>query len=74
MKHLTEYDGITTSDTRPRKTLKTMGKIDDLVMMINSLDIDFIHGDIHGRSCKNIQLFPICHLHFCFGSDVCAWS
>ena len=22
----------------------------------NSLDIDFIHGDIHGRSCKNIPL------------------
>ena len=24
-------------------------------MISNSLDIDFIHGDIHGRSCKNIQ-------------------
>ena len=23
----------------------------------NSLDIDFIHGDIHGRSCKNVYLF-----------------
>ena len=21
-------------------------------MISNSLDIDFIHGDIHGRSCK----------------------
>ena len=21
-------------------------------MIFNSLDIDFIHGDIHGRSCK----------------------
>ena len=24
----------------------------------NSLNIDFIHGDIHGRSCKKIFLFP----------------
>ena len=24
----------------------------------NSLDIDFIHGDIHGRSCKNVWLSP----------------
>ena len=22
-------------------------------MISNELDIDFIHGDIHGRSCKN---------------------
>ena len=26
-------------------------------MISNSLDIDFIHGDIHGRSCKN-QAYP----------------
>ena len=24
----------------------------------NSLDIDFIHGDIHGRSCKNSTSLP----------------
>ena len=24
-------------------------------MISNSLDIDFIHGDIHGRSCKKPQ-------------------
>ena len=24
------------------------------IMIFNSLEIDFIHGDIHGRSCKNI--------------------
>ena len=24
------------------------------IVISNSLDIDFIHGDIHGRSCKNI--------------------
>ena len=23
-------------------------------MKSNSLDIDFIHGDIHGRSCKKV--------------------
>ena len=23
----------------------------------NSLDIDFIYGDIHGRTCKNVYLF-----------------
>ena len=23
----------------------------------NSLDIDFIHGDIHGRSCKKLLIF-----------------
>ena len=23
----------------------------------NSLDIDFIHGDIHGRLCKNAQYY-----------------
>ena len=22
-------------------------------MISNSLDVDFIHGDVHGRSCKN---------------------
>ena len=26
------------------------------IMISNSLDIDFIHGDIHGRSCKNISI------------------
>ena len=25
------------------------------IMISNSLDIDFIHGDIHGRSCKKIK-------------------
>ena len=25
----------------------------------NSLDIDFIHDDIHGRSCKNIHLYMV---------------
>ena len=25
------------------------------IVMFNSLDIDFIHGDIHCRSCKNIR-------------------
>ena len=30
----------------------------------NSLDIDFIHGDIHGRSCKNIILFLTRHNEF----------
>ena len=25
-------------------------------MISNSLDIDFIHGDIHGRSCKKYSL------------------
>ena len=25
----------------------------------NSLDIDFIHGDIHGRSCKNLSYFIV---------------
>ena len=25
------------------------------IVISNSLDIDFIHGDIHDRSCKNIQ-------------------
>ena len=25
------------------------------IMISNSLDIDFIHSDIHGRSCKNIR-------------------
>ena len=29
------------------------------IMISNSLDIDFIHGDIHGRSCKK-------SLHSCF--------
>ena len=24
------------------------------IVISNSLDIDFIHGDIHGRSCKNV--------------------
>ena len=24
-------------------------------MIYNSFDIDFIHGDIHGRSCKNVS-------------------
>ena len=24
-------------------------------MISNSLDIDFIHSDIHGRSCKNAK-------------------
>ena len=24
------------------------------IMIFNSLDIDFINGDIHGRSCKNV--------------------
>ena len=27
------------------------------IMISNSLDIDFIHGDIHGRSCKKSLLF-----------------
>ena len=26
-------------------------------MISNSLDIDFIHGDIHGRSCKKEAYF-----------------
>ena len=26
-------------------------------MISNSLDIDFIHGDIHGRSCQNVGYF-----------------
>ena len=30
------------------------------IMICNSLDIDFIHGDIRGRSCKNCK-YP----HFC---------
>ena len=36
------------------------------IVISNSLDIDFIHGDIHGRSCKKlctivsvIALFPV---------------
>ena len=32
------------------------------IMISSSLDIDFIHGDIHGRSCKkmsNFNYFPI---------------
>ena len=28
------------------------------MVMSNSLDIDFIHGDIHSRSCKKIFFFP----------------
>ena len=28
------------------------------IMISNSLDINFIHGDIHGRSCKNVLLHP----------------
>ena len=33
-------------------------------MISNSLDIDFIHGDIHGGSCKNVQyiLFDACDM------------
>ena len=27
------------------------------IMISNSLDIDFIHGDIHGRSCKKGKVF-----------------
>ena len=26
-------------------------------MISNSLDIDFIHGDVHGRSCKKTYNF-----------------
>ena len=26
-------------------------------MISNSLDIDLIHGDIHGRSCKKVELY-----------------
>ena len=28
------------------------------IVIFNSLDIDFIHGDIHGRSCKKLVIFP----------------
>ena len=27
------------------------------IVISNSLDIDFIHGDIHGRSCKKIRIW-----------------
>ena len=27
-------------------------------MISNSLDIDFIHGDIHGQSCKEMNYLP----------------
>ena len=28
-------------------------------MISNSLDIDFIYGDIHGRSCKNLWFIEL---------------
>ena len=34
------------------------------IMISNSLDVDFIHGDIHGRSCKNWNHF--CYIQFRF--------
>ena len=34
------------------------------IMISNSLDIDFIHGDIHGRSCKKWNNF--CYIQFRF--------
>ena len=33
------------------------------IVISNSLDIDFIHGDIHGRSCKNVP-FIIKHWQY----------
>ena len=27
------------------------------IVLSNSLDIDFVHGDIHGRSCKKIIMY-----------------
>ena len=30
------------------------------IVISNSLDIDFIHGDIHGRSCKKIVIHNTC--------------
>ena len=32
------------------------------IMISNSLDIDFIHGDIHGRSCKKPPFMPLLHV------------
>ena len=32
---------------------------DPFMSVPNSLDIDFIHGDIHGRSCKEVWCFTI---------------
>ena len=36
----------------------TMTKCDAITCIVisNSLDIDFIYGDIHGRSCKKIRV------------------
>ena len=39
------------------------------ITLSNSLDIDFIHGDIHGRSCKSVLCFcSICNLWFATGN------
>ena len=35
------------------------------IAICNTLDIDFIHGDIHGRSCKKLSyLIDLCHHWF----------
>ena len=32
------------------------------IVISNSLDIDFIHGDIHGRSCKKPPFMPLLYV------------
>ena len=37
--------------------------VDTWQVISNSLDIDFIHGDIHGRSCKKVSYIAYTKFH-----------
>ena len=41
-----------------------------------SIDIDFIHGDIHGRSCKNCPHYPVMHVELfdCHVGPITQWT
>ena len=49
----------------------------DVIMWIvisNSLDIDFIHGEIQGRSCKKIHIFQCLVRYFMWNINSSLWN